>query len=279
MMEKRIRYDSITVTATSLLLIYTFVYAKPVNSQNTVMGAKSIAMGQTGVALPEGSWAVFSNTALIPENRNRISFYGFRYLGIAEITDMAAAVNYQAGFGTLGAGIHRYGFNLFNENRFLLAYKNSLDRFHYGGSVSYTHVFQGGNYGSAGAIGFDLGLAAEITDGLWFGARATNINQPSYGETDEELPRELAAGLSYAVSSFALVTAEMVKDVMFPLSFRSGLQFEMFTGFFLRGGITTRPSTYSAGFGYGANHWEINIALQQHNPLGLSPALDLGIRF
>jgi len=249
-----------------------------VHSQNT-MGAKSISMGQTGVAIPSSNWSAFSNVAMIPTDQSRVSFYGFRYVGIAEITDMAASLSYPGDWGTIGVAVHRYGFNLFNENRFLLAYKNSLGNFHYGGSVSYIHVFQGANYGSAGAVGFDVGLAAEVADNLWFGARATNLNQPAYGETDEELPRELAAGLSYHLTSEALITAEIVKDVMFPISFRSGLQFEIFTSLFARAGITTEPETYSFGFGYLADSWEVNFGLQQHNPLGLSPALDIGIRF
>lgn len=251
---------------------------EPASAQNS-MGAKSVSMGLTGVAIPESSWSVFSNVSMMPVEQNQVSFFGYRYIGIAEITDMAASLNLQTSLGTLGAGLHRYGFNLFNENRFLLGYKNHLGKFHYGVSVSYTHVFQGENYGSAGAPGIDAGLAAEITDGLWFGARATNLNQPAYGDTDEELPRELATGFSYHLIQPVLFTAEIVKDVKFPVSFRSGVQFELVTSLFARAGITTEPSTYSFGFGYEAAHWNINLGLQQHNPLGLSPALDLGIRF
>lgn len=261
------------------VLVFSFLLISEQGSAQNIMGAKSISMGQTGVALPSSNWATFSNTAMMPTDQNHISFYGFRYVGIAEITDMAATVNYQTNFGTLGLGVHRYGFNLFNENRFLLAYKNRLNNFHYGGAISYTHVFQGGNYGSAGALGFDLGLAAEVIDDLWFGARATNLNQPAYGDTDEELPRELAAGFSYQLSTFALATAELVKDVKFPISFRSGVQFEIISSLFARVGVSTKPSTYSFGFGYETTRFEVNFGLQQHDPLGMSPALDLALRF
>lgn len=261
-----------------LIVAFALIYSQPATAQNSI-GARSIAMGQTGVAMPGTSWSAFSNVALMPENKNEASFYGFRYVGISEITDMAASFSYSTNWGVLGGGLHRYGFNLFNENRFMAAYKNSLGKFHYGGSVSYTHVNQGGRYGSAGAVGFDLGLAAEVTPDLWFGARATNINQPSYGATDEDLPRELAAGLSYYVTQSALVTTEIVKDVMFPVSFRTGVEFEVLNSLYARAGFTTNPETYSFGFGYLANQWNINFGLQQHNPLGLSPALDLGIQF
>lgn len=254
------------------------VQSVSLHAQNST-GARSLAMGQTGTALPGDPWSAFLNTALLPTDATHLSFYGFRYVGISEITDIAATASYPTSAGVLAAGIHRYGFNLFNENRILAAYKNNLGRFHFGGGVSYTHINQGGNYGSAGAVGIDIGLAAEIATGLWFGARATNLNQPSYGNTDEELPRELAAGFSYQLTPGALLTTEIVKDVMFPVSVRGGLEFEIIRSLFARAGFTTEPETYSIGFGYLAEKWSVNFALQQHNPLGLSPALDFGIQF
>ncbi len=274
-MIKRTPIISLFILTLSVAFCFGFILKAEAQS---VMGAKSISMGQTGVALPESEWSIFNNTALLSTERNTVSFYGFRYVGMTEITDIAAAATIQTKAGTIGAGVHRYGFNLFHENRFLLAYKNSQDRFHYGLSVAYIHVFQGEDYGSAGAFGLDLGIAAEIAGSLWMGARATNINQPAYGDTDEELPRELAAGLSYRPSSSAQITTEIVKDIHFPLSFRTGLEFEVFTSFFTRAGISTKPSTYSFGFGYDTERWAVNFALQQHNPLGMSPALDLSIR-
>lgn len=259
-------------------LFFLFASQTLVHAQNSV-GARSVAMGQTGTALPGDHWSPFLNIALLSTDVTHVSFYGFRYVGISEITDIAATVSYPTSAGVFAAGIHRYGFNLFNENRILAAYKNSVGRFHYGGGVSYTHVNQGGNYGAAGAVGIDVGLAAEITTGFWFGARATNLNQPSYGSTDEKLPRELAAGFSYQLTPGALLTSEVVKDVMFPMSVRAGLEFEIVRGLFARAGFTTEPETYSIGFGYFADKWMINFGLQQHNPLGLSPALDFGIQF
>ncbi len=265
-----------SILSVSFLLLSFF--ASNANAQS-IMGARSMAMGQTGVATPGDSWTIFSNVALMETEQNQVSFYGFRFLGISEITDMAASLTYHTKLGTFGAGIHRFGFNLFNENRMRIAFRNSLNNFHYGAAINYSHVVQGGNYGSAGAFGIDLGLGAQIVDDLWVGARATNLNQPAYGSTDEELPREMAVGFSYKLASRALFTTELVKDVRFPMSYRAGLEFEIIEFLFARAGATTEPETYSFGFGYSADRWNINFAMQQHIPLGLSPALDLGIRF
>ncbi len=245
-----------------------------------VMGAREMALGQTGTALQGTSWAMFANPAMMPEDNNTVSFFGVRYFGFADISDMAVSVTYPTKIGVLGAGAHRYGFDLFNENRLRLGYKNSFLRFHYGAILNYSHVVQGGGYGSAGAFGVDIGLAAPIFSDLWIGAKATNLNQPEYGSrNNEKLPRELSVGLSYQLSDIALFTTDVVKDIQFPISYRGGVEVNIIENLMGRAGITTEPQTFSAGFGYSGTFWSANIAVQQHEDqvLGYSPAVDFKI--
>lgn len=270
----KIKYGN-TFLMASLISIFSI---NPSFSQNT-MGAKSISMGQTGTAIPESEWSLFSNAALIPSDHNRISFYGFRYAGLTEITDISTVVSLKSKIGTLAAGIHRYGFDLFNETRMLIAVKRSFDQIHAGASFSYYHVTQGGSYGSAGALGLHLGVAARITEVIWLGARITNVNQPAYASGEELLPRELAIGIYYRASKQLFFTTDLVKDVLFPLSVRGGLEFQLLGKLFARAGFTTEPETVSFGFGYQAGSFQVNFGLQQHHHLGLSPALDIGLQF
>lgn len=244
-----------------------------------VLGAREVSLGQASTALPDAQWALFSNPAMIPSDSRSISFFGIRYYGFSEITDMAASVHYPTNFGTIGIGAHRYGFDLFSENRVRVAYKNVFQNFHYGMVLNYNHITQGRGYGSAGALGIDLGIAATVTDALWLAARATNINQPEYGKSNEPLPRELVVGFSYAFSDLGLLTSEVVKDVRFPIAYRGGIEVIIMEGFLGRAGVTTGPTTFSGGFGFTADMWTINVVAQNHIDLGLSPGLDLSIQF
>ncbi|MDR8393514.1 hypothetical protein NC796_20330 [Aliifodinibius sp. S!AR15-10] len=261
-----------------ILVIIGIIKTKPLDAQN-VIGARAVSLGQASTALPNEEWAVFSNPALMSSKNKSVSFFGIRYYGFAELTDMAASVNYPTGWGTLGAGAHRYGYDLFNRSRIRVAYKNSFQLFHYGAVLNYSHVSQGGGYGSAGAVGLDVGIAAVLFKGGWIGARATNINQPNYGNTDEVLPRELAIGLSYQLSDIALLSSDVVKDVRFPISYRGGIEVYIFESFTARAGITTEPVTFSGGFGYESDIWQINVVAQNHTDLGISPGLDLSIKW
>lgn len=252
-----------------------------VNAQ-TVIGARELALGQAATALENSSHSVFSNPAMVPETGINASFFGVRYFGFAEITDIAATVTFPTRTGIFGAGVHRYGYDLFNESRVRIVYKNMFRGFRFGVILNYSHVVQGGGYGNAGALGMDLGLAAPILPGLWIGSKATNINQPEYGSlNNEELPRIMSIGLSYNLSEVALFSSDLVKDVRFPLSYRSGIEIRVIENLFARAGVTTSPQTISLGFGYNTSFWGANIAVQRHENviLGYSPAIDFNIRW
>ncbi len=241
------------------------------------MGAREISLGQATSALKDSRWAVFANPALLSNSSSQAGFYGLRNYGFAEITDVAAFGSMPSSFGVTALGFHRYGDNLFSETRFKLGYKNVWEQLHFGATLNYNHISFGGVYGSGGALSLDLGLASEITEQLWIGAKATNLSRSSYEfSTDEEdLATDLSIGLSYHLEEQALLIVDVVKDVRFPVSYRGGLEVVIVEGFLGRVGITTEPLTYSFGFGYGKDFWEINVAVQQHYALGLSPGFDL----
>src|SRR5690625_7603258 len=96
------------------------VQSVSLHAQNST-GARSLAMGQTGTALPGDPWSAFLNTALVPTGATHLSFYGFRYVGISEITYIAATASYPTSAWVFAAGIHGQRVELFNENRILAA--------------------------------------------------------------------------------------------------------------------------------------------------------------
>lgn len=243
------------------------------------MGAKALGMGQATSALPGYEWAIFSNPALADNERIAIGFYGLRNYGFAELTDMSAFGSIPTDVGVASLGFHRYGDNLFTETRIRFGYKNKWRNLHFGAAANYNHISFGADYGAGGAIGIDAGIAAELTQALWFGAKTTNANQPDYKGINEELPRELALGFSYNLDELALFAMDIVKDVRFPVSYRGGFQVKVIEELKGRIGVTTEPLTYAFGLGYGKELWEVNIAVQKHSLLGFSPGLDLLLFF
>lgn len=243
------------------------------------MGARGLGMGQATTALPGYDWSLFSNPALSANEDIAIGFYGLRNYGFSELTDMSALASIPTKLGVTSVGFHRYGDNIFNETRLRVGYKNEWQMLHFGLAGNYNHISFGGDYGSGGAIGVDVGVAAEITNNLWIGAKTININRASYNGIGEDLPRETAIGFSYALNDLALFAFDVVKDVSFPVAYRGGVEVKVIENLKGRVGITTGPLTYSLGFGYGGMQWDINFAVQKHEVLGFSPGLDFMIYF
>lgn len=259
----------------SLILIF-YGFALPSQAQFK-MGARGLATGNATTAIPNYSWALFSNPALINNEEISIGFYGLRNYGFSELTDMSALASIPTKYGTAALGFHRYGDHLFNETRVRLGYKNKWKQLYFGVVANYNNISFGANYGSGNALGIDIGLAAEITPNLWFGASSVNINRPEYEGIDEDLPRELSIGLAYKLNKIALFSFDVVKDVRYPVSYRGGMDVKVIQNLRGRVGITTHPLTYSFGFGYGMKRWEVNVAVQKHELLGFSPGLDFMI--
>ncbi len=270
----RIRFHLYKITFV-LLLIFC---SNPSNAQ-VIIGANGVGMGQATTALTENTWATFANPALIRDDKISLGFYSLRNYGFSELTDIAAVGSYPTKYGVAAFGFHRYGDNVFNETRIRLAYANNWKDLRFGLALNYNSISFGGPYGSGGALGVDLGLATQLTEGLWLGAHSTNINRPSYNGIDEDLARELSIGLSYRLEEIALFSFDMVKDVRFEKSFRGGVEMKIIENLKGRVGISSQPNTYSLGLGYGQSKWEINIAFQRHELLGISPGLDLNFFF
>ncbi len=262
-----------------ILLVFIFgCFTMPAFAQLS-MGAKGLAMGQATSALPGYDWSLFSNPALTSNVQTAVGFYGLRNYGFSELTDMSAIGSVPTKFGVTSLGFHHYGDNIFNETRVRLGYKNEWNLLHFGIALNYNHISFGDDYGSGRAIGIDVGIAAELTDNLWIGAKSTNVNKPTYKGIREDLPRALAIGFSYGLNERALFAFDVVKDVDFITSYRGGLEIGIVEHLKGRLGISTEPLTYSMGFGYGVKRWDVNVAVQKHELLGISPGVDFMLYF
>lgn len=261
----------------SLSVVFGFI-TSPLLAQLT-MGAKGLGMGQATTAITGYEWALFANPALLNSDKTVLGFYGLRNYGFAEITDMSATGSVPTKLGVVALGFHRYGDNLFSETRARFGYKNDWKMLHFGVVANYNHISFGGSYGSGGALGLDIGIAAELAENLWLGARSTNVNHPEYENIEEELAREIALGFSYELNELAILVFDIVKDVRFPVSYRGGLEIAVIEDLKGRVGVTTEPLSYSLGFGYGKDRWGVNFAVQKHELLGFSPGIDFMLYF
>lgn len=247
-------------------------YAQP------VAGVRSLSLGRATTALEGNPWAVFANPAMLEADHTELAFLGIRNYELSDLDDMAAAFTFPFQSFGIGLGGHRYGNDLYRENRLSAALTYRYERLRAGAAIHYLTIAIEG-YGSAGTVGLDLGVAAQPAEGIWIAAHATNLNRPEIGQAHEPLPRQLSIGISGSLSKRLLWTGEVVKDVRFPLAFRSGLEAGPFLNLKLRAGMGTDPETVSGGLAYDAAHWSVAVAAERHQVLGYTPGIELTIRW
>lgn len=245
----------------------------------TIIGARSIAVGGAQTALANNEWALFGNPSSLYSNPDGVAFYSLRNYGISELTDIAFSGNYAIKDGMLSAGIHRYGDDLYHETNIKLGYAFEWQQVQWGVSTGLHVLGFGGDYGSGSAFTLDVGGSIPIQDKWVLAATATNLFNGAYHfeETDEELSSAISVGIQYSLEERALFLFDVVKDVQFPLAIRAGVEMDIVSNFVGRVGVSTEPNTYSGGLGYQAQRFSFNFVVQHHQILGTSPGLDMKI--
>lgn len=276
-MVYRFPLPAVFLPALSVLLLVMLLLLGTKSAQGQyVHGARSLAMGDSGVAVPQGAWQAVLNPASIPAGARSFRLYTVRFYGLAELADMAAVVNYGMRRGGIALSLHSYGSDLYREANALGAYSRHLEGFSFGLGLQYRYVgIQ--DYGSAGVFLVNPGMRAELSDRVHIGATAANITRARMGRSREPVPAYMTVGLYYAMHEQLHLRADLVKDARFPFSFRGGLEMWPVEALALRTGITTRPLTYALGFGVRMERLSVNLAVQQHEWLGWSPGIDFGL--
>ncbi len=247
------------------------------------MGARSVAMAQAHSAIPVDLWAVFHNPAALHPKKTGLGFFAIRYYGLRELEDHAVTFSYPLKWlfasknvsATLAAGIHTYGFDLYRRTQSRVGMALHFDRFSIGFTANYAHL-QIKGYGSRGSPLFDAGIIAKISKHFRVGYRLTNVfNAGNKGAGADIHPAEMSGGISWNATAGVLITADVVKDLLHPVTLRTGTEISLPGGLYLRGGWTSLPFTWSAGAGIRIYRFSGNFAVQRHEVLGLSPGIDV----
>ena len=217
-----------------------------VNIQNTGSGARSMAMGNSFVAVADDADAVFANPAGVGGIENKAIAYtnvSLLYGGIDGDNLGQHVVSYVQPLGSklgLGLGFERIGSNLMSENGAFLSLALKLGK-NLNLGVNGKYLFwkvdtipddpvtgaDDLSGASAGAIGLDLGLLWQSpVKGAKVGLMLKNLNEPNVakgtvlkadGSKDSDagkLPMDLHLGVGYQVNPKSLLSVQWVVQDM-----------------------------------------------------------------
>lgn len=256
----------------SLLIIQGFSQ----NGLPSTYGAKSIAMGNTGVSRGD-IHALLNNQAGLA---NITSFSAIiaaeQRFAISELRTVAAGVVLPTDGGTFGLNLQYFGVDLYNEQRVGLSFSRRLfDHLAIGIQVG-VHTTRIEEYGSHWVPTAEAGILYQITSQLSFGLHLLNPVRIKIIE-GEFLPTVMRLGFSYQSSDKASFAVEINKDIEYPLQVRAGIEYQLADPFFIRIGIQTAPEIWSFGLGYILEKQQLafDLSAANHPFLGYTPAISL----
>lgn len=249
--------------------------------ENTDLGARAVGLNGAFTSLSDNSLAIFYNPSGLGQIKYRdfSVFYSPAPFGLTELSTAALTFAEPLKYGTIGAGLRTYGFDLYKETCILLSYGNSYkNRIFYGANFNFYHLnIQ--NYGSASSFGIDIGAMAYINKYLRWGFFGKNITGSTIGESKEKIAQVYRTGLNYKPLDEVNLLLEVEKDVKYPVSIRAGFEYYLLDFVDLRAGVGSEPTSFAGGIGFNYNIFQLDYALYKSQDLSITHQGSLTVNF
>lgn len=248
---------------------------------NYPLGSRAAAMANATVMFPH-LWSVSHNQAglgwienfalgLHYENKFVVPEYGLQSFVLALPVKP----------GTIGFNYTYFGYSKYHESKTGLAFGRAFgESFAAGIQLNYLNTFIAEEYGNQGNLAIEGGIIAKPLDFLYIGAHVYNPTRTKISKyNDEPVPTIFRVGIGLQIFERFFLGLETEKDLENSPVARVGAEFEPYTNFFLRAGISTNPTQSSFGIGYIFKGFQADLAFTVHQQLGLTPHFTLAYHF
>ena len=248
-----------------------------------VLGARGGAMGGTSVALTD-FWSGMDNVAGLSQQEQISVGLSFRenfLLSELSYKNVAVALPVTKN-GTVGAQYTHFGNSNYNEQRAKLMYAQQFGKmFSLGVEFDYLHSGVADvEYDKFNMFTFGVGMQFYASEKLQFGAYIFNPISTHYAtEINMDVPALFRVGTAYQFVPNGIATVEFEKDMNYDNNLRFGLEYKFFDFLMARLGISTTPVVYSLGFGIDREKWQLDLGMQVHTVLGVTPQVSAVYHF
>lgn len=264
----------------SICLFFAGLYLFPVSGQYYPVGSRIQGLAGAGIVL-EDPFSSFCNQA---------GLAGFKSIVVAATHEMPYLINglsvssvsfvIPASPGVFSFNGSSAGFSLWKESRAGLAFARKFgSRLSAGIQIDGFFARMPDVVPMRPVFTWEMGILSQPLPDLLIGLHLFNPVRADYPDTrNQRLPVSLAFGAGYRPVNTFLLTMEVEKELLYPLSFRAGIEFEPVTNFFLRYGYNSVKG-HATGVGFRTRHLSIDVAFSRHFHLGYSPSISFGYVF
>jgi len=244
-----------------LILLLIPKITKP-QSVSTLMGGRSAALGNASSTISD-YWSSFNNIAGIAKTKSTAVNFAYAVNPFLPGADRAAAViNLPIGIGAFGAGVFKFGDELYSEQVLAVGYANQFGLASLGLKVNYIQ-YKAEGFGNQSAISIQFGGIAELTPKVLVGAYISNLNQPQLStDTNEKLPAILTTGIRFIPEESLTLLLEIEKNLIYKPTFKGGVEYAIHKKVNIRTGFNLNPNSIHGGVGYQSARLIIDYALQ-----------------
>lgn len=229
------------------------------------IGAHTAGTGDTGVALAAGASGAYWNPAALAWGK-RISLFGMydRPFGIAELATHAFSAGLRNGRHGLGVRYTGFGFALYKEQVFGLAYAlRVFQQLSLGLGIRALQLSTAGIPTQHWMV-FDAGIKLQIRENVFLGAAIWNAGS----RHTSILGQGGTVGMGIVVLPRAVLVADIQKEANFPIGAGIGVIYHIHPQLVLRTGAG--PEKLSAGVGLKKKGFAIDYAAVWHTVLGIT---------
>lgn len=256
-----------------LIFLFSFGIVKIANAQSTSiqMGARGLGMGNAtnGLAYEWGLFHNIGSIGLLTESSASAAYQVQARL--VNANRMAFAYNSPLKKGVVSVGAFRFGDDLYNEQMVSAGFANKFGITSLGVKVNYIQ-YQAQGFDTHRALSIDFGGITQLSDVITISASINNLTQSklNFENGDEILPTRLTAGLTFRLSEKIRAATELEKDLLFPVAWRTGLEYEIKPNFFARTGFNLQPASGFFGLGTTKKLLQADYAIQLNSITGAS---------
>src|ERR1035437_1405986 len=266
-----------------LLIIFQFSifnFQFLIASDNSPLGARSSGIANASVSLAD-VWAVQNNQAGLGFVRDISAgvFYDNRFL-LNELSMRAGAFAFPVKGGTFGLCISNFGYSLYSENKYGLAFGKAFgDKLSAGIQMDYLST-KISEYGTKSVPAAEFGIMAKPLKNLTIGVHVFNLTKAKLADyNDERIPTIMRLGFNYKFSEKVFLAGETEKDISQKAIMKFGLEYRPIKELYLRAEISTNPSLSCFGIGVALNKFRLDLSTTYHSVFGLSPQIGLNYIF
>ncbi len=252
---------------TYLLLVGQSVIAAA-QSVSTEMGARAAAMGYASVA-NEDEWSLFNNVAGLATQKDVAVSFAYDIPPDQEGANrIAAGMLMPTRIGVPALGLFRFGDVLYNEQVASAGFANKLGIASLGIKLDYIQ-YETLGIQARNALSLSFGGIASLTPVISVGAYITNLNQATITDT-ERLPTKLVAGICLKPDKYLSITSEVVKDLLYNATWKTGAEYSINGKIFFRTGFNLNPTAGFFGLGFNSPKVKCDFAAKVYSVTGNS---------